>query len=280
MSANPEPAFSSIEHTVAAAQAGDAHALEDVLRFCQEPVYHLALRMVWNPSDAEDATQEILIKVLTHLSQFRHASRFTTWVYRIATNHLLALRQQHAERRGITFAALRALDHVDVDKEAEIAEPSTPDTVDEGLRLAEITRQCTLGMLLHLNRAQRVVYILGEIFEVSSEEGAAILAITPAAFRKRLSRARLNLRAYMAPQCGLVNPAAGACACGGGTCPSTSQTEHNADPALLDQAAGEWQQIYRMAALFRSHPQVATPTPRIEDLKQFLGGNALALLQP
>jgi RNA polymerase sigma factor (sigma-70 family) len=225
--------------------------------------------MLWNPSDAEDATQEILIKVLTHLSQFRHASRFSTWVYRIATNHLLTLRQQRAERSDMTFAALRALQGG-----AEANEPGVPDTVEEGLRLAEITRQCTLGMLLHLDREQRVAYILGEIFEVSSEEGAHILDITPATFRKRLSRARLRLRTFMAGRCGLLNPAL-TCRCGGGTC----QAPQEAEPPQLDQAISEWQHIHRMAAIFRAHPLVAPPDTLLAALKGFLSGKSLTLLQ-
>lgn len=276
MSASPQPSqpdHPSIEQTVAEAQAGDAQALELVLRFCQEPVYNLALRMVWNPSDAEDATQEILIKVLTHLSQFRHASRFTTWVYRIATNHLLTLRQQRAEYRDLTFAALRTLHGG-----TEASEPSVPDTVEEGLRLAEITRQCTRGMLLHLDREQRIAYILGEVFEVTSLEGAEILDITPATFRKRLSRARLRLRSFMAQRCGLMNPSL-TCRCGGGTCQSIGPAERTAELPQLDRAIGEWQQIYRMAALFREHPFVAAPDTLVVELKRFLGGNTLTLLQ-
>ena len=78
-----------LEAWVTAAKAGDGHALEALLEAVQGPVYGLALRMLWHPADAEDATQEILIKVVTHLSQFRGDSSFKTWMFRVATNHLL-----------------------------------------------------------------------------------------------------------------------------------------------------------------------------------------------
>src|SRR6266545_5106591 len=82
---------------VRGALGGEARAVDALVRRCQGPVYALALRMVWNPHDAEDATQEILVKVMTGLSSFRGDSAFRTWVYRIAANHLLNRRRTRAE---------------------------------------------------------------------------------------------------------------------------------------------------------------------------------------
>jgi RNA polymerase sigma factor (sigma-70 family) len=271
MNAEASAEQSTIEQTVAEAQMGDTQALERVLRFCQEPIYNLALRMVWNPTDAEDATQEILIKIVTHLSQFRGASRFTTWIYRIATNHLLTLRQQRAERSDITFAALRALHG-----EATVPEPSVPDSADEALQLAEITRQCTLGMLLRLDREQRIAYILGEVFEVPSEQGAQITETTPATYRKRLSRARLRLRAFLAERCGLVNPAL-TCQCGGGgVCSSAEPADAEAS---IEQAIGDWQHIYRIAAIYRGHPRAEPPDALIRQVRGFFAHSGLTLFE-
>ena len=80
---------SAIESLVERAKEGDQNALEELVRHIQDPVYGLALRMLSHPADAEDATQEILVKVVTHLVSFRQESAFTTWVYRIASNHLI-----------------------------------------------------------------------------------------------------------------------------------------------------------------------------------------------
>ena len=80
---------SSLASTVQAAQAGDAAALEQVVLAVRDRVYRLCLRMTARPPDAEDATQEILIRVITRLSTFRGEAAFPTWVHRIAVNHLL-----------------------------------------------------------------------------------------------------------------------------------------------------------------------------------------------
>ena len=73
----------SLEQLVAKAADGDKVALEEVVRQIQDKVYGLALRMLWHPADAEDAAQEILIKIITHLGSFRGDSAFMTWVYRV-----------------------------------------------------------------------------------------------------------------------------------------------------------------------------------------------------
>lgn len=87
---------------VALAQAGDRVALERLVREVQPLVRRLALRFLGNPHDAEDATQEILVRVVTRLGGFKGDSRFTTWVYRVATNHLLTM-QQGIRRQPMTF---------------------------------------------------------------------------------------------------------------------------------------------------------------------------------
>src|SRR6266852_1838616 len=78
----------SLDQLVELARDGNEEALVAVVRAIQDRIYNLALRMLWHPSDAEDATQEILLKVITRLRQFRRESTFMTWVYQIATNHL------------------------------------------------------------------------------------------------------------------------------------------------------------------------------------------------
>ena len=90
---------------VAAAVGGDRQALEELLRMVADDVRRLAQRMLWHPEDAEDATQEILVKVATRLSTFRGTARVTTWVHRIAVNHLLTTRRRRAEDPSLTFAA-------------------------------------------------------------------------------------------------------------------------------------------------------------------------------
>jgi RNA polymerase sigma factor (sigma-70 family) len=85
-----------LSELAAAAQAGSREALDGLVRAVQRPIYNLALRMLQRPADAEDATQEILIKLVTYLAQFRGESAFSTWIYRVASSHLLNQRPHDA----------------------------------------------------------------------------------------------------------------------------------------------------------------------------------------
>src|SRR5215470_9584591 len=85
------------------ARGGDRAALESLVRAVQSDVYALALRFLWHPQDAEDATQEILVRVITGLGGFRGDSSLRTWLYRVACNTLLSLKAQRMERRAMSF---------------------------------------------------------------------------------------------------------------------------------------------------------------------------------
>src|ERR1700693_4539999 len=78
--------------------AGDRKALEDLIQRHQGWIYNIALRMLFHPQDAEDATQEILVKVMTGLSSFEGRSSFRTWLYRILVNHVLNMKCGRVER--------------------------------------------------------------------------------------------------------------------------------------------------------------------------------------
>jgi len=174
------------EELVHSAIEGDKDSLEKLIRGIQDRIYGLAMRMLWLPADAEDATQEILIKIVTHLANFRQESSFSTWCYRIAANHLLTTRKRWAERREMTFEQCEEEIHRGLAQAWPVCIPE----VEHGLLVEEVMMGCMHGFLLCLDRELRITYILGEIFEVNSREGAEILTITPEAFRKRLSRAR------------------------------------------------------------------------------------------
>src|SRR5262245_24523001 len=189
---------------VSRAQAGDGDALHDLVRHHQAWIYNIALRMLAHPQDAEDATQEILVKALTRLSSFEGRSRFRTWLYRIAVNHVLNMKRGRRELPALTFACYaHGLDATpDLD-------PPDPHGAPADLRLLvdEARLTCTSGMLLCLDREQRLVYILGEIFGVTDVVGAELLEIRRENFRQRLARARREIYNFMHDKCGLVNRA-------------------------------------------------------------------------
>ncbi len=276
----------SVEMLVAQARDGDKEALEEVVRQIQDNVYGLAIRMLWHPEDAEDASQEILIKVVTHLSNFRGDSAFTTWVYRIAANHLLTTRQRRVEKERITFEQFGDLLDVGLTEKTL----SVPAQVDQRLLVEEAKIGCMQGMLLCLDRDHRLTYILGEILELTGKEGAHILGITQAAFRKRLSRSRGRIRSFMHEKCGLANPA-NPCRCRRQVEPNLKNGRIQTDNLLFaDHPTStprsefvlsriqEMDELERSVALFRSHPDYAAPSALVDSIRNLVDSGESQLL--
>jgi RNA polymerase sigma factor (sigma-70 family) len=186
------------------ASGGDGDALEQLIQRHQAWVYNVAVRMLAHPHDAEDATQEIFIKALTRLASFEGRSTFRTWLYRIAVNHVLNMKRGRLEPDALTFSCYaHGLDNTpDQDLPDQSSVPA-----DVRLLVEEARISCTSGMLLCLDRGQRLVYILGEILDVGDAVGAQLLEISAENFRQRLSRARRDLHSFMNDKCGLVNSA-------------------------------------------------------------------------
>lgn len=185
---------------VSAALDGNKAALEQLVVRHQQFIYNVAWRMVLNPQDAEDVTQEVLIKIITRLGQFKGKSEFRTWLYRIVVNHILNMKKRPLETVVTDFEEYGdTLDNM----------PDEVLTEEEALTLRETIEEvkisCMAGMLLCLDRPQRLVYILGELFEIDHKIGSEILEISPDNFRQRLSRARKDLYNFMQNKCGLVN---------------------------------------------------------------------------
>lgn len=189
---------------VAQAKEGNRPALDRLIRRHQNWIFNLALRMVWLRTRAEDASQEILIKAVAKLDTFRGESAFRTWLYRIAVNHLLNVRQALPEAQGITFVEFGR--GMDADPDLALPDQNTV-PVDVRLLVEETRHACMHGMLLCLDRRQRIAYILGEIFGENSEVGGAAMDESPENFRQLLSRARRDLYQFMQNKCGLVNEA-------------------------------------------------------------------------
>ena len=138
--------------------------------------------------------------------------------------------------------------------------------LDDALLLEEVKIGCTLAMLMCLDRNHRLAYILGEIVELEHHEAAEVLGIAPAAFRKRLSRARASITSFMTSRCGLANPA-NACRCRRRV--ATAVDLGRVDPANLLFASSldhakrfphvlqkirQLEETRRAAALYGSHP--------------------------
>jgi RNA polymerase sigma factor (sigma-70 family) len=203
----------SLEDLAVAANGGDREALNELLARVRHPMYRLALRFLGNPADAEDATQEILVRLTTRLSTFEGRSAFTTWAYTVAVRMLLRTRKRLVESSVVSaerFAGF--LDAGLADRDHDTGR--SPEQQALYLELCDEVRvSCTYGMLLCLSRPVRAAYLLGDVLGVTDIEGAEICGTTPAAFRKRLERGRRTIRQIIDGRCGLVDDA-NPCRCG------------------------------------------------------------------
>jgi RNA polymerase sigma factor (sigma-70 family) len=199
--------------------SGEPKALEELLRVIQRPFYNLALRMLHDRSLAEDATQECLLRVVTHLAQYRHEARFATWATRVAVTVVLDFRNGLAREARSNVELLS--NQLDAGLDATAVEKP-----EDALLLKQVKKQCNQALLQCLDGDHRIAFVLGDILEFESTEAAEIVQIQPAAFRKRLSRARADLTAFLAKKCGVHTSAAG-CAC-------HKQLDHSIKARLLD----------------------------------------------
>ena len=188
---------------VARAREGDADAIAELVERHQPWIYNITRRMLYHAHDAEDATQEVLIKVVTKLSTFEDRSSFRTWLYRIVVNHVLNVKRvQRAEPLTFSVYAAALQRTPDLDLPDPAALPA-----DAQLLVDEARIGCTSGLLLCLNEEQRLIYILGGIFGVSDVVGSELLEISRDNYRQKLARARHDLHSFMHGECGLVNSA-------------------------------------------------------------------------
>jgi RNA polymerase sigma factor (sigma-70 family) len=185
-------------------QAGSRQALETLIHRHQPWIYNILVRMLYHPDEAEDATQEVLIKVLTKLSTFEACSSFRTWLYRIVVNHALNVKRRGNQPDTVSFSEYaRGLDET---PDLDLPDPSAV-PADVQLLVQEAKTGCTSGMLLCLDREQRLVYILGAILGVPDTVGAELLEVSRDAFRQKLARVRRGLHSFVQGQCGLVDNA-------------------------------------------------------------------------
>jgi RNA polymerase sigma factor (sigma-70 family) len=217
--------------------------------------------MLWHPADAQDATQEILVRLITRLDGFRGDAAFMTWAYRVAVNHLLTTRKRRAERQAMTFDAFAE------DLATGLDEPYDAGDIDDALLAEEVKVGCSQAMLLCLDREHRIAYVLGEVFELDSRDAAYTLGVTPAAYRKRLQRARERVQAFVAAHCGIVDPA-NSCRCRRRIGTAIAQARVDPDNLLFARrGVADMERLHDAAAVMRSHPDVRAPGRIMELLR-------------
>lgn len=180
---------------------GNRNSLNSLIERHQQYIYNIALKMVNNIDDAEDITQEILIKLVTNLSKYDHTKgKFRTWLYRITFNHFLNIKKQKYEKLVTSFDVF--FDYIEETPNNALT-PIEEKEMHKEIKESKVS--CMAGMLMCLDREQRLIYILGELFEIDHNLGSEIFEISPANFRQKLTRARKDLYQWMHNKCGLVN---------------------------------------------------------------------------
>lgn len=189
------------------ARQGDSAAVEALLESVQDMVFNLALRMLGDVPDAEDATQEVLLKVTENLDSFEQKSAFSTWVFRIAKNDLIDYRRSRFADHPLSFEIYGQ----DIACAQTDGLPDQTGGVDRRLLARELKLCCTNVMLQCLNPESRLIFVLGTMFRLDSRLAAELLDISPDAYRQRLSRVRKKVAAFLSEYCGLSGT--GSCGC-------------------------------------------------------------------
>ena len=175
--------------------AGDTDAFETLVSRHQKQVYHLACRLTRNQADAEEVLQDTFLCAYRRLGGFREDAKFSTWLYRIATN---AARMLHRGRaRHPTEPLDEYLPRFDGQgrhaRDVDHARAADAEEILDRKRLARHAK----GALERLPERYRIPFVLRDLEEMPTAEVASVLGMTDEAVRQRVHRARLMLRGYL-----------------------------------------------------------------------------------
>jgi RNA polymerase sigma-70 factor, ECF subfamily len=170
---------------------GDAKAFDELVHRHEQRVYRVALGIIGNHEDAEEAMQQTFLKIHQHLGGFQRSSKFATWMTRVAINEALQLRR----RRRPTVS----LDDPKVFEEGLMPRElrdwrDDPGKIYDKQQIREIVERA----IQSLPTIYREAFVLRDVQGLTSEEAAAALGIGVSALKARLLRARLMMREALA----------------------------------------------------------------------------------
>jgi RNA polymerase sigma-70 factor (ECF subfamily) len=175
---------------VSRAQAGDGDAFEELVRRHADRLYAIVRRLGLSRTAAEDVTQEVFLRAWRGIAGFKGDARFSTWLYAIGVNE--AKRWLWRERVRPSFGSLDeddlARESLDQREEPRVAQAELREALERAVRALPLKYRAPL--------------ILRDIEGLSTGEAAAILGVAEAAFKSRLHRARLAVRARLADEMG------------------------------------------------------------------------------
>lgn len=261
------------------AVAGNGKALEELLADVQDMVFNLALRMLGTVHDAEDATQDILIRVMTNLMSFRRECGFHTWVYRLSVNYLLNYKKSMFAEHPLDFEFYgNDIRYAKLDEEDDVLDEMTRKDLAEELKLS-----CSNVMLQCLDAETRCIFILGTMFRIDSKTGAEIMEITPENYRQRLSRARRKVADFLTEYCGLSGK--GFCSCYHRVSYAVSQGRLSAghmefsglqesERARLEECTEQMERLDELACTFEAFPCYRSTVSSSQVVGKLLGSDA------
>lgn len=174
------------------AKAGDFTAFQQLIAELQPRVYGLAYRILQQPQDAEDTTQQAFLALIEHIGNFREESSLATWVLKIASNHALKILRK---KRGLSVVSM-----TDMSTEDSYSDMPHPDfiapwtkTADEIAQQSEVQAEIDKA-LTELDEKYRWVFVLRDVEGLSVRETAEAMELTESTVKVRLLRARLALR--------------------------------------------------------------------------------------
>lgn len=217
---------------VAQALSGDKQALWELLAGVQDTVFNLSLRMLGTVCDAQDAAQDILLRIMEALPSFRKESAFSTWAYRIAVNYLKSYKKSMFAQHPLSF------DYYGEDilngKASGFSDPVQE--ADRPLLAEELKLSCTNVMLQCLDADSRCIFVLGTMFRIDSRVASEVLGLSPQAYRQRLCRVRKKMAGFLKAYCG-AEGGTGVCSCGKRV--EYAIESHRLDPGNLEYSALE-----------------------------------------
>ncbi len=176
---------------VSAAQAGDTHAFEELVRAYQGPVYTVAYRLIGHAEEAKDIAQEAFVKAYRALGTFRGDSRWSTWLFSIVMNTARNRRRALGSRRWFTTDSLDA--PAPGDSERPRHQPSDPRADPAQDAITNEQRQLLREGIQSMEPHEREVIVLRDMQGLSYQEIADILGCRVGTVKSRLHRARTAL---------------------------------------------------------------------------------------
>ena len=163
--------------------AGDQDAFARLVQAYQKPVYNLCLRMVSNPTDAEDLAQEAFVKAWKGLRFYKHEAAFSTWLYRLTSNVCIDFLRRQKKTVSLTV-------------EEDAPELEVPDAapLPEEQVLNKEKQQAVAAAMAQLEEEYRLALTLRVVDDLTYEQIAEVLDIKVGTVKSRIARARERMR--------------------------------------------------------------------------------------